>query len=85
MIHRPREDRPQRQGIFHPCDPPGVKAALGAGIALRDLHTAKTAVKLHFSLLFQWPDVWFRVPGDNHYDKIISSLDGIVYCLFGNF
>ena len=54
-------------------------------VAVKFLHTAKTAVKFHVSLLFQWPDVRFRVPGDDHYNKIISSLDDVVYCLFDNF
>lgn len=66
-------------------DPLRVKAADGAGVAVNFLHTAKTAVKFHVSLLFQWPDAWLRVPGDDHYNKIISSLDDVVYCLFDNF
>ena len=63
----------------------GVKAADGAGVAVNFLHTAKTAIKFHVSLLFQWPDVRFRVPGDDHYSKIISLLDDVVYCLSGDF
>lgn len=54
-------------------------------VAVNFLHTAKAAVKFHVSLLFQWPDVRFRVPRDNHYSKIISLLDDVVYCLSGDF
>ena len=47
----PREDRSYGQGIFYSRDPPRVEAAVGAGIALNFLHTAKAFVQFHITLM----------------------------------